>query len=238
LLKELADVVVECPLINLGKNISGFPRAWSLPIRIGTTVSPGVQEVVIYALADQRASISNFPEAVLEDECMFPAEVEDYGAFYAGELDSAFTTGLWLTEYAWSPSGCDPCSSDPPDAALLESVGGSESGMITRIRARYTPGQATQDLGLYESASEYDQVRYIEYLEELESTLPVCGIGLVQNPGECEEASGAGRNDETGDLDGGKAAGCGCGAGPGPTGLGLLTAVLLLRRRFRDDLAG
>lgn len=215
---------------------------WALPVRIGTSVSPGEQEVVIYALTPSqqgRTAISNYPEATLEDECMLPESVTSYTDWYQSQLAEAYLTGRWITEYAWDPTWCDPCSSDPPAPELLQELGatwGDDSTFFTRLRVRYTPEQVPQDLALYAGGlTETDQVRYITYKHELESTFPICGVGMVDDPGTCDDGGGDGvvgewlfdPVDEDGSSGGGYGGG-GCATAPtGPSrALGLIGAAL------------
>ena len=217
--------------------------AFSLPIRIGTTVAEGAQELVIYALtadSDGRVAVANYPETAIADECMLPEGTNDNAAWYATQLDAAYATGIWLTEYAWSPSGCDPCSSDPPSAEVLTALGAPVSGyggFITRLRVRYLPEEATQDLVLYAThGTESDQIRYITYEFELESTFETCGIGTPDEPGSCE-------GQETQSTDPGAepepdpamvSADCGCAAGgSGAGGASLLAGVVFCFGRRR-----
>ena len=52
---------------------------------------------------------------------------------------------------------------------------------------RYTPEEADEDLMLYHSnLTEFSQIRYIEYESFLEDRFPVCGEGMVDNPGSCD----------------------------------------------------
>lgn len=227
---------------------------WALPVRIGTSVSPGEQEVVIYALTkgeDGRAGISNYPEADLHDECMLPESVTSYTDWYDGELDVAFAEGRWITEYAWNPNGCDPCSSDPPSPELLAELGAawtSDSTFFTRLRVRYTPEQVPQDLALYATGmQDSDQVRYITYKYELESTYETCGIGIPADPGTCDGQSGGDLNgdgvgdwifdpvDESGTgVGGGYGGGCSAAPRASTPWLGLVASALALlgaRRR-------
>ena len=203
-------------------------EAWTLPIRIGTTVSPGEQDVVIYALtpADAgRVSISNFPEATVVDECML-AEGEDAGEHYEAEMKRAFEgDNLWITEYAWWTQGCDPCSTQPPTGEILASAGATwesaedtgywgTSTFITRLRLRYTPAEATQDVQLYASGiTETDQIRYIQYLDMNECSPNAEAPGPL-----CAEEP----DDE----------GCsGCATGPAaPAALALFATLVLARR--------
>ncbi len=216
-------------------------EAFSLPIRIGTTVAEGAQEVVIYALtadSDGRVAVANYPETAIADECMLPEGTTDYAAWYDTQLDDAFATGIWLTEYAWSPAGCDPCSSEPPSPEVLTGLGAPVSGyggFITRLRVRYLPEEATQDLVLYAThGTETDQIRYITYDYQLESSFETCGIGTPADPGSCEGQDtdltdpGADPDPEIATRD------CGCAAGgTGIGGAGILVGVTLLLRRRR-----
>ncbi len=167
-------------------------ESFVLPIRIGTTVSPGEQEVIAYVVTpgpEGRVAVSNYPEATVEESCMPPEGTTDYGSFYDAQLLDAFDEGVWLTEYAWSATGCDPCSSDPPSPEQLAATGVRDDyPFVTRLRLRYTAAEATQDVVLYPTNdTNGEQVRYIEYLEELESTFPVCGVGMVPDGGECPD---------------------------------------------------
>lgn len=218
-------------------------EAFSLPIRIGTTVATAEQEVVIYALTgegDGRVAIANYPETEIADECMLPESTTDYAAWYDAQLDSAFAAGTWLTEYAWSPSGCDPCSSDPPDREILSALGAGDTGyggFFTRLRVRYAPEEATQDLVLYTTGStQTDQIRYITYDHDLESSFPTCGIGTPADPGSCDETTGPPPDeDDPTDGDDLKISEADCGCATGGPGVGALLAasagLLSVRRR-------
>jgi MYXO-CTERM domain-containing protein len=71
---------------------------------------------------------------------------------------------------------------------------------------RYSPEEATEDLVLYLSGlTEQEQMRFIEPNEKLEWKFPVCGIGMVNNPGTCDYESPYAQ--ECGGDDG-----CGCAA--------------------------
>jgi len=219
---------------------------FSLPIRIGTSVSAGEQEVIIHVLnpsADGSAGIANYAEATVEDECMFPPEAVGYGAWYEDQLAAAFDEGVWVKEYAWAIGSCDPCSSDPPGESTLQALGvrwDSYDTYVTRIRARFTPDEATQDLVIYPSnIQESEQIRYILYKHELETYLPVCGVGMIEDdPGTCEEdASGADSGTAEDFDDEVKAgAGCGCATGAGASGfiaVSLAGSLLIGSRRRR-----
>ena len=84
----------------------------SLPIRLGTANSPGVQDVVVYAINPRELGatyISNYPELPVETGCMWkPRDGEDFNGFYDRQLSEAMTKAGgagWFVEYAedsWS----------------------------------------------------------------------------------------------------------------------------------------
>lgn len=205
--------------------------AWSLPIRIGTISSPGLQEVIVYALnaeSEGAVRISNYPELEIEDECMWDSG-ETLDEYYDGQLsialDAAGGAG-WKTEYSWNlTQNCDPCT---PEAGLtpeeLIELGQEDyHAHLTRIRVRYRPTSVVSDLALYTDGIAYqsEQIRYIVYDPSLEAYFPICNVGIKENPGTCE----------SGDPVEGPS-GCHAAAGHRYGGLAaLLVATALLRRR-------
>ncbi len=173
-------------------------EVFSLPIRLGTVNSPGEQDLIIYALTDfneGRLGISNFEERTLSDnECMLPSGV-DFGDWYAETVADALSgdEAGWLFEYGWAPYHCDPCADgEALSDALVKELGfpgGSWEAYFSRIRMRYTPEQADEDLVFYSSGiSDNTQVRVITYNDSLEDRFPICDEGFVtDNPGDCED---------------------------------------------------
>ena len=171
---------------------------FSLPIRLGTINSPGEQDVVMYIITDEddgAVGISNYTEITVEDECMVDFDEEGgvdvyYGTKFA-EAWAAEDGEGWLQEYAWRTSSCDPCPTDSPDTEELEEAGYdgySWESYFTRIRLRYTPDGADEDVMLYTSGiSSSEQIRYIIYNSEMEDRYPVCGWGMVDEPGTCDD---------------------------------------------------
>ena len=94
-----------------------------------------------------------------------------------------------MVEYAWRPSSCDPCSTQPPSYSEMREAGFSgepRDAFFTRLRMRYTPEAGTQDITLYTSGiADFDQIRYIDYNAQMEDRHPVCGVGMVEDPGSC-----------------------------------------------------
>ena len=244
---ELADGDMLSPL-----QFSYDADVFGLPIRIGTAASKGVQDLIIYAVtdyADGSVGISNYDEMSIEDECMLdggPFQADhggDLGAYYQDAFTQAYQAepgADWMTEYAWGNGHCDPCTGEQPDEQLLADVGFDFEQMrygymITRLHARYTPEEATEDLVLYLSGrTETEQVRFIEPEPRLEWKFPVCGIGMVLEPGQCDYESPY--PEECGD-DGA----CGCAASTRRAPLGWMGVVGLVgiglwsrrRRGFR-----
>ena len=182
----------------------------SIPIRLGTLSSAGVQDVLIYTLSGTGTmGISTYPEFSVEHECLLPP-VTSVGEFIGEQIDIALgytdtsegDTGAepdpepragagYVTEYGWGQGKCDPC---PPEGGVTEDVlltlgfeGGVESAWVTRMHMRYRPEDITADLVLYESGLQsLMQLRYVDYAHELEDYWPVCGEGWVDDPGSCQ----------------------------------------------------
>jgi hypothetical protein len=249
----------------------GYDSAvFSLPIRLGTVNSPGEQDLILYAISDNgRIGISNYDEATIEDECMHDIpDADAFGVFYEAQFTAAVattTTPKWLLEYGWSASSCDPCAEEPitdEEVQAFGFTGTSPEAYLSRIHMRYGPDDISQDLVLYESGdSSSTQIRFIQYVEDLEEFLPVCGVGMVENGGECERSwdtgngsddgtdTGTSNNDDTGrtyweddDVDRETVAGCAATSGCGHTGalqFGALLvglAIVVSTRRRNDAL--
>ena len=254
-LEELAEDPSYLSALQFGYDSEVF----SLPIRLGTLNSTGEQDLILYILSDNgRVSIANYPEAQIENECMFDeAEYGTFGAFYELQFQASIA-GLerpgWLLEYGWSAANCDPCSDDPisdEEVLRLGFDGLSTEAYFSRIHMRYAPEKVDQELSLYVSGDTTNtQVRYIQYTEELEEIFPVCGVGLVEDGGSCDtdtgeqtDTGGEGSGSDTGE---GQAlgeendktvGGCGCTAAPGPFA-GLVLALAAVARRRRRVLPG
>lgn len=221
----------------------------SLPIRIGTLSSSGVQDLIVYGLTpyyDGAMAIANYPEVEVEDECLWDLDEHgSLGEFYVDRFNDAVDrqdSAAWATEYAWGGGKCDPCSGNPPDEQDLVTLGhtrGSADLYFTRLHMRYTPAQATQDLMMYASGdTNQRQVRYIRHETFLEDRWPICDLGWVDGAGSCDgddpDPSDEGETDggvlsATGLGDGGG----GCSTAPGLPGLAWLAALALglVRRR-------
>jgi hypothetical protein len=203
---------------------------FSLPVRIGTISSDGDQDVIIYGLtttADGAIGIANYPEVEVENECMWDDEGEGFGAFYTSQFADAQATESrpgWVTEYSWSSAGCDPCSGNPPDETQLAALGFTTDPWdmhFTRLHLRYGPNDVDQDLTLYASGiATNEQIKYITYKSDLEDLYPICGKGMAEDPGTCDDGEAV------------DATRTGCGAPIVPlAALAAAAAALVIRRR-------
>ncbi|MES2640400.1 MAG: DUF2330 domain-containing protein [Myxococcota bacterium] len=230
---------------------------FGLPIRIGTLNSPGTQDLRIYAISDYeqgRTAIANYAEAAVDSDCMFqPEDGEDLTAYYDRQLDEAYAAqagASWVTEYSWGNGNCDPCTGVIPDDNAMFTLGYQADyhvGMyywFTRLRMRYTPETATQDLVLYQTnMHDTTQMRFIDYAEDLEEYFPICNVGMVEDGGTCDDDGGPddedddetpfGEEDPTGADPLKAGTGCGCATPGGASGAlaGLLIAGLAVARR-------
>lgn len=178
----------------------------SLPVQIGTISSGGVQDLIIYVVSDsqQQVGIANYPEAVIEDECMLTSDVEDFAGYYLDRLDEVTAEtdrAAWVVEYGWKQSPmfnkCDPCTfqttpqlGTAPVLLNLQEMGYErQDAYFTRIHMRYDPGQVDEDLVFYTNGTnENSQIRFVEYVRELEFAFPICGEEPLENPGYCGDS--------------------------------------------------
>ncbi len=183
---------------------------FGLPVRLGTLNSPGEQDVVMYILTDSddgQVGVSNYTEVKIEDECMVDVDAEggadNYYGTQFGEAWAEEGTGEgWITEYAWATSWCDPCPTTPPSQEELQEAGfegETWDSYFTRLRVRYTPEAADQDIMLYTSGiSGTEQIRFIDYNIDMEDRYEVCGVGMVDDPGSCDDEAGSGSGSGSG----------------------------------------
>ena len=173
--------------------------AFQIPIRLGTLNSKTEQDLVVYALNDYsegRVGISNYTEFDIEDECMWETEGEEFGTYYSDRFRQnyeAVEDAAWMVEYAWGGGGCDPCTGTPPNGEDLVSLGLNQELVhtsdyfFTRLHMRYAPEQVDEELMLYNSnLLDQMQQRYIIYKPEMEEHFPICDVGMIDNPGTCD----------------------------------------------------
>ena len=259
-LEAVPDGATYLPPFRFGYDSAAF----SLPIRLGTVNSPGQQDLILYALSDNgRVGVSNYDEATIEDECMHDIpDAEAFGVFYEAQFAAAVattTTPKWLLEYGWSSASCDPCAEEPISDEEVQAfgfTGTAPEAYLSRIHMRYGPDDISQDLVLYESGDgSSTQIRFIQYVEDLEEFLPVCGVGMVDEGGVCERDwdtgngpdTGASNNDDTGspywqddDVERETIAGCAATSGCGHTdalqfGALLMGLAIVVSTRRRSD---
>lgn len=204
----------------------------SVPLRLGATSSAGTQDLVLYTLSDAAqglATITNYPPAEVEDDCMPASEEGDwYGALLAQGLA---TDGLatWTTEFGWGSGGCDPCPDDEylDDATVvaLGRSGGAATTYVSRLRVRYGADEVPEDLLLHFAGDgRSTQVKYVTYAEELEALFPICGVGWAEAPGFCRISAAAPPPAPSG-------SGCPCASLPSVAGAWTVLALVAARRR-------
>lgn len=182
-------------------------EVFSLPIRLGTLNGGDIQDLLLYILTPPEAGgvgIANYPQVTVEDECMFlPEDGEDMAKYYVRKLDEALAKEArpgWIQEYSIEAMHCDPCTGIELSDEDGSSLGYSRSiwdSHLTRLHLRYNPKKVDQDLVFYTNASteesdtgfggySIDQIRYIQYNEQMEDRFPVCEQGWVADPGTCD----------------------------------------------------
>jgi hypothetical protein len=139
---------------------------FAIPMRLATLNSPGEQDMVIYAITNVdvgsttgRVGIANYPEIEVQKTCRWGSTQDSFGEFYEDQFTGAWSAvddAGWVVEYAGRWNDCSPCSTVSITAEDLDALGfesdQGEAHFLTRIRMRYTPDQAQQDLVLYGSA--------------------------------------------------------------------------------------
>ena len=170
---------------------------FSLPIRLGTVNSPGEQDLIVYTITDMddgQIGIQNYDELDIVTDCM--SEFDDFNTYYSELVEETMSdeSGHWIREHSWAPYHCDPCTEgDALDDADVQALGYNGTAMdayFNRIRMRYTPEEATEDVVFYPSGIiENHQMRFIIYKEELESRYNICGSDIQFTGGEdsCQE---------------------------------------------------
>ncbi len=230
----------------LGYRLSSFPT--TLPLRLGAAAAEQAQEVVLHIVAQRDADanwgISNLTEITLEDECMLPdgVSLSDHHVDAIEAAHAAAGEAVWFTEYAGNLD--DPYWYDiakvgiwPWDLGLdelgLDEAEGSEL-VFQRLHLRYEPNQLTVDPALYAGAdAEVREIRYVDYVIELEEYLPVCGLGMIDG-GTCPPTEVIGEpceDDSAASDDGDETGGCGCASAASAPSVGLLALLIGLARR-------
>lgn len=115
--------------------------------------------MVIYAINSREqgtVGIANYPNFSVPQGCVWgnPA-VDDFSDTYEQLFSDAWESvgdAGWTVEQSGMPGDCNPCTGAVLNRRQFEDLGWTDtwSGYhLTRIRARFTPEQATEDLMLY-----------------------------------------------------------------------------------------
>jgi hypothetical protein len=129
---------------------------FSLPVRLGLANSGGTQDLLVHVLAGQRYEVANYPNVFIPTNIRVRNATKGrFAAFYASLFDRtvAHNEGAVVTEYAWSPSSCDPCPGPTLDATDLLTLGGDVTAgtnapalTLTRLHYRYDRSGLRDDL--------------------------------------------------------------------------------------------
>jgi len=188
--------------------ISYMAEGFSLPIRLGTLNSTGVQDLIVYTITpydEGQVGVANYPRAVIEDECLLRTEEWDsFADYYNSEFDAAFEASegfVWVAEYGWAvtPSWmqagatsfkCDPCPAPDlfPDNGPT-SVPGEEydplpDATINALGFHIKAGETQTDTGWWNaSAPEFYVSRiHMRYTPEaVDQDLVLYTSGIVNN---------------------------------------------------------
>ncbi len=228
---KVADAAAEANGLPLSPlQISYESEMFAIPIRLATLNSPGVQDMIVYAInsrEDGRTGLANYTEFEVPDRCIWgDPQGDDFDTFYEDHFVDTWDkqgAGAWTVEYAGLPYDCNPCTGyalTEDDVALLGYQGDYWSHHLTRMRFRYTPDQAQEDLVLYHT-----------YIYEPNNTVYADDWDQNYN---CVESfcDGTPTQDDDGELDKQDgAAACGCDAGGASAWLGVAALGVLRRRR-------
>ncbi len=117
---------------------------FELPIRLGMINSQGLQDLIIYALAEnERTVVVNYPNIFIPTDVELGDELpEPFGKYYLKLFSTAQDEAggaAVLTEYAWSTGHCDPCPTPPLRPDEMKQLGLARGyGVVTRLHARYS----------------------------------------------------------------------------------------------------
>lgn len=152
------------------------PR-FMLPIRLGMMNAQGAQDLVVYLLTpDGQVELTNYRTVKIPSNAQIPTFVEDeFGEFYSAMFANSYqqeNREVAFLEYAWSMSGCDPCSAEPLNSEELRKAGvfwvapnsspWQSNVFITRLHVRYTRDKFPEDLVFQQTNNqEFFQGRYI-----------------------------------------------------------------------------
>jgi hypothetical protein len=139
---------------------------FSLPIRLGMANSSGTQDLIVNIIsADKRYEVANYKNVFIPTNLDLQPEARTrFAEFYAALLDKTIEANprAVVTEYAWTGVPgyhCDPCTGADLSDPDLKFLGGEilngpiaqGSFVLTRLHARYRPGDMTDDLRFREA---------------------------------------------------------------------------------------
>ena len=152
------------------------PR-FMLPIRLGMMNAQGEQDLVVYLLSrNGQVELTNYRTVKVPSDAQIPVFVKDqFPEFFTAMFDHSHqreNREVAFLEYAWSMSGCDPCSAEPLSTEELRKAGvfwvssnanfWDTNVFITRLHVRYARDKFPEDLMFQQTNNqEFFQGRYI-----------------------------------------------------------------------------
>ena len=152
------------------------PR-FMLPIRLGMMNAQGEQDLVVYLLSrNGQVELTNYRTVKVPSDAQIPVFVKDqFPEFFTAMFDHSHqreNREVAFLEYAWSMSGCDPCSAEPLSTEELRKAGvfwvspsasfWDTNVFITRLHVRYSRDKFPEDLMFQQTNNQsFFQGRYI-----------------------------------------------------------------------------
>jgi hypothetical protein len=172
----------------------------SLPLVVAT-LGGDDQDLVLYVLGDLgagQATVAGLPAFALESGCLWSGE-PSLDAFYDAEVDRLVGSGPgWWIEYGidvGDVAPCSPCTTSWPLWGYdLGQWGWPGTGArLDRLHLRYGPGDVDGEVALVpDGTHDLRQLLFFTGPDGLESTLPVCGVGMVPDPPTCAAPTDSG----------------------------------------------
>jgi len=130
---------------------------FNLPVRLGLMNSSGNQDLLVHILArGQRFETANYTNVFIPTNIrVVDAVRQEFGPFYDLLFRRAIASSprSVVTEYSWDAGSCDPCPTEPLNAAEIMTLGADAIGgenpygfVLTRLHYRYNADTLGEDL--------------------------------------------------------------------------------------------
>jgi hypothetical protein len=128
---------------------------FALPVRLGLLNSGGEQDLLVHILAPERYEVANYDNVFVPTNLRVRPEARgNFRALYAAILSRTFERNpeAVVTEYAWTTTSCDPCTTETLTPTELLTLGGdvietdASTFTLTRLHYRYGRDGLDEDL--------------------------------------------------------------------------------------------